>query len=116
MSIHTGGCQCGAVRYEVNMEVDKAMACNCSRCGRLGWLMQFVPATEFTLLQGEDQLTEYRFNKELIQHLFCKVCGIESFARGKGRDGQESVCVNLRCVDDLDVKSLPVTEFDGKSL
>ena len=30
---HTGGCQCGKVRYEVQMDIGEVIACNCSRCG-----------------------------------------------------------------------------------
>ena len=33
---HTGGCQCGNVRYEVQADINEVFACNCSRCGRLG--------------------------------------------------------------------------------
>ena len=59
---YTGGCQCGAVRYEVTADLDKTIACNCSRCGKLGSILAFAPAEQFTLLSGEDRLTEYRFN------------------------------------------------------
>lgn len=116
MSTYTGGCHCGAVRYQVNMELQSLMACNCSRCSKLGWLMAFVPAADFTLLQGEDKLTDYRFNKEIIAHLFCRVCGVESFARGKNHDGSDAVAVNVRCLDNIDVKAFEVKEFDGRAL
>jgi len=45
---HTGSCHRGAVRYEVELDRDKAaMQCNCSMCGRTGSLLQFVPANTF---------------------------------------------------------------------
>jgi hypothetical protein len=59
-------------------------------------------------------LTDYQFNKKVIHHLFCKVCGTASFGRGVGPDGSESVAVNLRCVDDLDLSTVPVMKYDGK--
>jgi hypothetical protein len=31
----------------------------------------------------------YKFNKHNIDHVFCKSCGINSFAHGKGRDGRD---------------------------
>ena len=31
MTHYTGGCQCGAVRYEVECSLDAPIACNCSR-------------------------------------------------------------------------------------
>src|SRR5581483_7034019 len=86
---YSGGCQCGKVRYDVSAEIGEVMSCNCSRCGKLGWLLTFVPAKDFTLKSGQDDTTDFLFNKHNIHHLFCSDCGIESFARGKGPDGSE---------------------------
>ena len=113
---HTGGCQCGTVRYEASFELGKVMACNCSRCGRIGSLFSFVPASDFLLISGDDDLQDYQFNTNVIHHLFCKICGIESFARGVGPDGAEMVAINARCLDDVDVGALEITEIDGRSL
>jgi hypothetical protein len=113
---HTGGCQCGNVRYEVTADLAEVMACNCSRCGRLGSLLTFVPAANFRLLKGDGATTEYQFNRHNIHHLFCSTCGIQSFARGKRPDGAEMVGINVRCVDDVDLDKLTVKHFDGKSL
>ena len=78
--------------------------------------MAFVPANQFKLLSGEKDLTEYRFNKKVIQHLFCKTCGVQSFGRGKGPDGSDTVMINLRCVDNVDFSKLPTTQYNGKEL
>jgi hypothetical protein len=113
--LHAGGCHCGKVRYEVKLDLEKpVISCNCSMCGRVGSLLTFVPAAEFKLLSGEDSLTDYQFNKHVIHHLFCKACGIKSFARGKGRDGGDMVAINARCLDGVDVAGLNVTLYDGK--
>ena len=32
------------------------------------------------LKSGEDELTEYTFNKHVVHHLFCSICGIQPFA------------------------------------
>ena len=112
---YTGGCQCGKVRYEVTTDLDRTMSCNCSRCAKLGWIISFVPASNFRLLSGEDGLSDYLFNKHVIHHLFCSTCGIESFARGTGPDGSEAVAVNARCLDGVDVGALKPTAVDGKS-
>src|SRR5690606_35106060 len=79
---YTGQCHCGAVRYTARTDLANPGDCNCSRCRRLGWVMQSLPATDFTLESGEDQLTRYHFNTGTIDHLFCRNCGIESFSRG----------------------------------
>jgi hypothetical protein len=117
MKTFQGGCHCGAVRYEVTLDPDGTpLSCNCSMCGRSGALLQFTPAASFTLLKGEDNLTDYQFNKHVIHHLFCKTCGIKSFARGQGKSGP-MVAVNARCLDDADVFALQkkAKEIDGKS-
>jgi hypothetical protein len=113
---HSGGCHCGAVRYEVETDLGRVMACNCSLCQKRGYLLTFVPAAKFALLSGEDALTDYQFNKKIIHHLFCRTCGVSSFARGRAPDGAEMVAVNVRCLDDVDPDALSVTPFDGKSL
>ena len=94
----------------------KAIACNCSLCSRAGWLLTFVPGTDFRLLSGEGDLTEYRFNKRHISHLFCRKCGIRSFSRGSDRSGAPTVAVNLRTLAGFDATALPVQSFDGASL
>ena len=116
MKKFTGGCHCKAVRYEVSADFTKAIQCNCSHCNIKGLLLDFIPAENFKLLSGEDDLTEYRFNKKHIAHLFCKHCGVESFARGAKPDGTKIVAVNLRCIDDLDLATLTILNVDGKSL
>ena len=85
-------------------------------CGRSGTLLSFVPATQFTLLSGEDALTDYQFNKKNIHHLFCKTCGIESFARGTGKGGQAMYAISVRCLDGVDLSGRTIPEVDGKKL
>ena len=58
--MHSGGCQCGKVRYKVEMEIGEVMSCNCSRCGKLGSLLAFAPAEKFELVTGEDDLITLR--------------------------------------------------------
>jgi hypothetical protein len=114
---YTGGCQCGAVRYEVTADLDQTMTCNCSRCRRTGVVMNFVPTPQFNLLTGEDAMTEYRFNHKIIRHMFCSTCGIQSFSYGQMPDGTKMVAINARCLDGVDVEALPPSKkFDGASL
>ena len=68
---YSRACQCGKVRYDVQMDIGEVLACNCSRCRRLGALLAFAPATHFKLLSGEADLTKFEFNKHMIQHQFC---------------------------------------------
>lgn len=110
-----GGCHCGKIRYEVKLDLSHpVISCNCSMCGRTGTLLTFVSPDQFTLLSGEESLTDYQFNKKQIHHLFCNVCGVKPFARGQGAKGP-MVAINTRCLDDISIDKLNITAFDGKS-
>jgi len=115
MKTHKGSCHCGVVTWEVEADIKEVIECNCSHCARKGFLLFFAPASQFKLLSGKDNLTEYRFNKKNIAHLFCKTCGVQSFGRSKDMEGNETVAVNARCVSDLDLDSLKINKVDGKS-
>ena len=80
-----------------------------------GTLLSFAPTNQFTLLQGEDALTDYQFNKHLIHHLFCSTCGVTSFARGVAPTGQEMIAINVRCLDKIDIDNLEIMSYDGRS-
>lgn len=116
MQTYKGGCHCQAVRFEVEMELTKAMECNCSHCYLKGMLLAFVPGENVTILSGEEMLTEYRFNKEHIAHLFCKVCGAQPFGRANDAEGKLTYAINVRCLEGVDAESLEINQFDGKSL
>lgn len=111
----TGGCHCGAVRFEADVDLSTAIECNCSHCSKKGFILTFAPADHFTLLSGEEKLTEYRFNTKKIAHLFCADCGVQSFGRGEGPDGAVTAAVNVRCLDDIDLAALTPHQVDGKS-
>jgi hypothetical protein len=116
LSKHQGGCHCGKVRYEVETDMAQVLSCNCSICQKRGALLTFVEASKFKLLSGEGDLTDYQFNKKIIHHLFCRTCGVGSFARGIGPGGKKMVAINVRCLDEVDLGALKPTAFDGKSM
>jgi len=66
------------------------------------------------LLSGEDNLVSYKFNKKAIDHLFCKMCGVESFARGEDKEGKKMVAINVRCLESVDIEKLTLTKVNGK--
>jgi hypothetical protein len=113
---YTGGCHCGRVRYEVKADLGRIISCNCSICSKKGSILAFAPRGEFCLLSGESDLADYLFNKHVINHRFCRTCGVESFAFGTRPDGQEMAAINVRCLDGVDVAALNPVPFDGRSL
>ncbi|HEX6859164.1 MAG TPA: GFA family protein [Caulobacteraceae bacterium] len=110
---YTGGCHCGAVRFKCEADLSTVIECNCSHCSIKGLLMVFPPKSQFTLESGEDSLTQYRFNKRVIAHQFCKVCGVEPFAFGTDPKGVETAAINVRCLDGLDLTTLNRVPYDG---
>jgi hypothetical protein len=111
---YRGGCQCGAVSYEVHLDLGTPITCNCSRCQPLGLALSFAPRHAFVLQSGDDNLTEYRFNTKQIQHLFCKTCGVESFAYGALPDGSPTVAINVNCLEGVDPRALECRHVDGR--
>ena len=112
---YSGGCQCGAVRFTVEADLDQVITCNCSRCQPLGMILAFAPESAFDLQQGEESLSEYRFNQQKIAHLFCATCGVQSFGKAAGRDGTPTMAINARCLDGVDPNGLSPTAVNGRS-
>ena len=111
---HSGGCHCGRVRFEVEAPAEiEASECNCSMCGKTGYLHLIVPKSRFRLVQGADDLSQYTFNTGVAKHLFCKVCGIKSFY--VPRSNPEGYSVNARCLDSGTVTNVRITQFDGQN-
>ncbi|GAB1594622.1 GFA family protein [Lysobacter claricitrinus] len=113
--MYTGSCHCGAVAFRVDGTIERVIECNCSHCSRKGMLLWFAPRDALHIERGEDVLTEYRFNKHVIQHLFCPTCGCQPFGRGTGPDGKPMAAINARCLEDVDLETIERVPFDGRS-
>ena len=114
--IYKGRCHCGKVAFEVEGEINGAMACNCSICSRKGALMWFVPREKLRLLTPESEVSTYTFNKHIIKHRFCPTCGIHPYGEGVDPNGNSMAAINLRCIEGIDLASVPVQNYDGLSL
>jgi hypothetical protein len=112
---YQGSCHCGKVAFEVEGDLKGAMACNCSICSRKGSLLWFVPRDALRLLTPEDALDTYTFNKHVIQHRFCRACGIHPFGEGVDPKGNRMAAINIRCLENIDLEAVPVQHFDGRS-
>jgi hypothetical protein len=76
----------------------------------------FAPREALTIDAGHARLTTYRFNRHVIEHRFCAVCGCQPFGLGTGPDGRPMAAINLRCLDELDLDAIPRVPFDGRSM
>jgi hypothetical protein len=102
------------VRFEVDAPAQiSATECNCSICGKAGYLHLFVTREKFRLLRGEEALSTYTFNTGAAKHHFCRHCGIKSFYIP--RSHPDGVSVNVRCLDEAAIESVDVTPFDGRN-
>ena len=110
-----GGCHCGAVRFSAELAEPKfgLLDCDCSICRVTGYLHLIVPDGDFSLLRGNEALTEYRFGTETARHLFCRHCGIKSFY--KPRSHPDHVSINYRCLDEGHGLTPTIVAFDGRN-
>ena len=113
---YNGSCHCGKIGFEVEGELKEAMACNCSMCSRKGSLLWFVPRERLRLLTSEEAIGTYTFNKHVIKHRFCRTCGIHPYGEGTDPNGNPMAAINIRCLDGIDLESVPVQHFDGRAL
>ena len=114
--LHRGSCHCGGIAFEVEGNIDGATACNCSMCQRKGVLMWFVPRDALRVSTPQANISTYTFNKHVIRHNFCPTCGIHAFGEVTDAKGNRMAAVNLRCVTDIDLDAIPVSQFDGRSV
>ncbi len=76
----SGGCHCGAIRYEVNGDLIVHALCHCTDCRRhsgapmVGWTM--YPADAVKVTQGEPKV--YASSEHGRRH-FCANCGTGLF-------------------------------------
>ncbi len=112
-----GGCHCGRVRFRCQVpRLQPILECNCSVCTKKGFLHLIVPAGHFHLEappEGEAALTEYSFNTRTARHLFCPVCGVQSYYRP--RSHPEGFSVNARCLDGGIPAGRRLVPFDGRN-
>ena len=97
----TGGCACGAVRFEVTEPPTGAIYCHCTRCQRrtgnaVSVSVRVAPGS-VRLVQGEDRLRDWTPPGGLAK-TFCADCGGAVFARGP-EDGAIAV-VRMAAFDD----------------
>ncbi|HTE41050.1 MAG TPA: GFA family protein [Steroidobacteraceae bacterium] len=115
---YTARCHCGRIRFSFHTPaITTAARCNCSLCLRRGAVLSsvYIPAKDFTPHDNLGDLGIYRWNEDVLNNYFCKVCGIFTYI-GDGEDDKDGYRVNLGCVDGIDLLALDIRIIDGKSL
>lgn len=86
-----GGCHCGTISYEADIDPEKVIVCHCTDCqvlsGTAFRTVVFVPESQFRLLNGS--LRTYvkiadSGNRRAM--MFCPECGTQIYATSVGGD------------------------------
>jgi hypothetical protein len=98
----TGGCNCGAVRYEVTEPLVRASYCHCKRCQRRSGAAasaQAHPAPgSFRITSGTERLRAWKPPDSGGEKWFCSECGSAMF--GLNPNHPESIGIRMGTFDD----------------
>src|SRR3954470_16480905 len=96
-----GGCNCGAVRYEVTEPLERAGYCHCRRCQRRTGTAASLSANpapgSFRIVSGEDMLRAWKPD-EGAEKWFCGDCGSAMFSRDPSN--HDAVGIRMGTFDD----------------
>jgi len=97
-SHHTGGCQCGAVRYALFAEPTNPHVCHCRMCQKAfgGYFAPLagVPLGDFAWVKGTPGIFK---SSVVVERGFCRDCGTPLFFRYLDKD---RISVSLGSLDD----------------
>ena len=96
----TGGCNCGAVRYEVTAPLLGASYCHCRRCqrrtGTAASCSAWPAASAFRIIAGQECLKAWTPSNGW-EKWFCGVCGSSLFSRNP--DDPEQIGLRMGTFD-----------------
>lgn len=112
-SVVQAACHCGRVRLEVALTdgLNTARRCDCSFCRMRGAVAVSAELDGVRIVEGEDVLSEYRFNTRTARHFFCSVCGI--YTHHQRRSNPRQYGVNVACIEGVspfDFAEVPVND------
>ena len=98
----TGGCYCGAIRYESNGEPAARMQCHCRECQYLTGgspnVFMVVPEDEFKFTQGAPKAFSRSDLESPVTREFCPECGTHVLTRSPKRPG--AIILKVGTMDD----------------
>jgi hypothetical protein len=103
LTLFTGGCACGAIRYECAAAPLLALNCHCRDCQRASGTafaaIIRVPAAAFTVTKGAPRFYTVTGNSgNMVSRGFCPQCGSPVFSRLSGMS--DIVGVRVGSLDD----------------
>jgi len=119
METHTGGCLCGAIRYEVTGEPVRAAHCHCDDCRRATGASfatnVFFKETDIKILQGTPKQFRHAADSgNIMTKEFCSDCGSQIFGIGSGSAGIRHVKAGT--LDDASFVQPQIEVYTSKKL
>lgn len=113
-----GGCHCDLVKFTVTFQKKQLRAwdCSCSDCYMRRNVHVIVPAQDFQLVQGKEQLSLYEWGTKTAKRYFCRTCGILPYYIP--RSNPNGVAVTLPCISwkgRREEFQIEVIQYDGKN-
>src|SRR5436305_5509244 len=91
----TGGCLCGAVRFELAEPAHAAGYCHCTRCqrrtGTAASAQARIDGRTLRIVAGDDLVKAWRHPDRGFEKLFCRECGTQLCSRDPDDPTQMSV-------------------------
>ncbi len=95
---HTGGCQCGTIRYRIDGALGDASICHCRMCqkafGSWGAALVTVPVEGFSWTKVKPSTFK---SSAVVDRGFCKNCGTPIYMR---EDGDANIELSIGTLDD----------------
>ena len=119
MATHTGGCLCGAIRYEITGDPVRAANCHCDECrkatGASFATVAFFKEEDVKVTQGTPkQFFHPADSCATMTKEFCPDCGSQVLGAGSGSPGIRSVRVGS--LDDASFVKPQMDLYTGKAL
>lgn len=119
MAGFTGGCLCGAVRYEVSGDPIRVANCHCDDCRKVTGAAfatnVFVKEDDLTIQSGD--LGSYSHQSDsgnTMTKKFCSNCGSQVFSEGTGSPG--AVGIKVGSIDDASNIKPQITVYAARAL
>ena len=109
--IRTLSCHCGAIKLEVNAELEGLRQCNCSTCARWGMYIWTVPSKAVRLASPGTGMGTYYWRFANEGYHWCQNCGTPMYRTWP----HDFITLNARCIDGIDIFDMEIEEFDGKT-
>jgi hypothetical protein len=100
--LFSGGCLCGAIRFELRGALGRAGYCHCTRCqrrtGTAASANVAADGAQLRILSGSEQLKAWRHPDGGWEKLFCGACGGHVLSRNP--DDHAQVGIRLGAFDE----------------